>query len=70
MDLSQCVKELIEKAANNATEIVNIKTTLKELKDQQWFFIIALLGFLGKEVWFQVKNQISKKNGNGNGKHE
>jgi len=69
MDLASCVKELIEKVASQGTDINNIKNALKELKDQQWWFIIALIGFLGKEVWFQVKSQIAKKNGNGNGKN-
>ncbi len=65
MDLSSCVKELIEKVASQGTSIENIKDALKELKNQQWWFIVALIGFLGKEVWFQIKNQIVKKNGNG-----
>jgi len=72
MDMNTCIKELIEKVATQGADINNIKQILGEIKvqyaetiKQQWGFIIALLGFLGKEIYFQIKNAINKRNGNG-----
>lgn len=61
MDVQIYVKELIEKVAALQVELANLKAIVTELKTQQWFFITAIIGFLGKEIWHQFKNNLIKK---------